>query len=150
MAENNMKNEINLSMVISKDFTTKGGTIIPAVRKVSDKMTVLNCYFGNKQNGYGNMTVHVFSSTKTAGDVKFAPGKGITVSGWLGVDSYTDKNGNKRTNIVLNAREITALPPYDGNNAGSSASATPAASNTSAANDDNPWAAGGDDSSMWQ
>lgn len=140
MSENTLKNKVEISLYISKDFDGR-----PAVRKVSDKLTVLNCIFGGSQQGYAPVTVKVFSSTNVTAELK--AGSAITVDGWFSVNSFTTKENKKISNLEINAREITATPSMakdsDNSNKGQQ-------SDSSTSSESNPWAANGGDADMWR
>ena len=137
-----LANKIELAMIVSKDFEAS-----PAIRKVSDKLTVVRASYGSKNEGYVSMQVKCFGTTEYEPGIEIKPGAKITVEGWMGVDSY-EKDGKKITLPVINARKISKSPeieksaPADGGNVfpGSAAPANTAPSAFAA--DDagaNPW-----------
>lgn len=139
MSENALKNKVEISLYISKDFEGR-----PAIKKVSDKLTVLNCIFGGSQQGYAPMKVKVFSSTNVKADLK--AGAAITVDGWFSVNSFTTKENKKIANLEINAREINATPVTE------KSTSAPAPDTSGNANTGDPFSTGADggDANMWR
>lgn len=124
MANATLANKIEIALVVSKE-TDK----FKPIRKISDKLVVVSCYYGSKKNGYCNMTVNSFGSTEIEKGLKIVPGARITVDGWLGVDSF-EKDGKKVSLPVINARSIVASPELE----------FTAPAEEAAAAEENPWA----------
>lgn len=103
----------NPSLIISANFTNQDGTIRESIKKYSDKLTVVNCFLPGKKNPDGtygdsaSVEVRVTSTTKIAPDVVLEPKAHIDVDGFLSANSYTGKDGKKRTYLIIVATEIT-------------------------------------------
>jgi len=109
------ENEVILTLRVSNDTSKRA-----AIRKVSDKMTVISAYLSTGKNAQGeynppiNFDINVFNAntknpTKMINAIEPNSGDYITVKGSLGSTGYTGSDGQKRTSIVIFAREISGL-----------------------------------------
>jgi primosomal replication protein N len=110
-----LKNNVSLSVIVSKDQVNQDGTSRLAIRKISDSLTVINSFVsgGKKPDGTYNdsasIEVHVTSKTQLACNVQ--PGSHIDVEGFLSPKSYeitkADGTKSKRTYLALVAKTIS-------------------------------------------
>ena len=104
-------NKAEISLIISNDQNNQDGTVRPAVKKVSDKLTTVQTFMPGKkqQDGtYGpsaSLTIKVTSATQLNG-VSLEPKAHIDVVGFFTPESYTDREGKTRTYFTLVANEI--------------------------------------------
>lgn len=104
-----MVNKINVTLRTSRD---REG--IQAIRKVSDKLTVVGCFMSGpkkEDNTYGKaMNVDVKVTTKTnLNGLTLAQGMMIDVDGFLSVENY-EKDGKTFAKWSIVANSITATP----------------------------------------
>ena len=106
-----LKNSISLSLIVSQDSTTRDGKPIVAIKKISDKTTVVKTYTpGKKQpdGGYGpSVSFDVYITSKTDIKTEIKTGEHIDVEGFLDARQYEDKNGAKKTYAAIVAKTIT-------------------------------------------
>lgn len=95
-------NNTTITLFVSKDFENR-----KAIRKVSDNLTVANCYLSrkNEDGTYTNsyLPVHITSKTECE---ELKEGSLITVNGFLAPKSYVNKDGKTVSYTVLVAKEI--------------------------------------------
>ena len=101
-------NTITIDMLISNDFEGQS-----AVKKVSDKLTVLRTYLpGVKKEGGGfgkSLPIETKVTTKTEVKGNIEAQKRVRVTGFIEVGSYTKKDGTEVTYPVIVAQEVEVL-----------------------------------------
>lgn len=103
------KNFVTMSMTVSKNGQNQSGQPIYSLRKVSDKLSVCDCFQGMGQgNDAMNWTVNITSKTKIADGLQLAPLTAIDVSGRFEKKTYTNNQGVKKAQYIIWASEITA------------------------------------------
>lgn len=109
-------NEIAISLIVSKDIERENGETIPAVKKVSDKLTSVKAFLSGGRNADGSwgdstsFDVNITSSTKLGEGVEIKPGEHLTFVGFLSARSYTNADNKKRTYSVIVAKEVIKTP----------------------------------------
>ncbi len=110
-------NKIAISLIVSKDITKENGEIIPAVRKISDRLTSVKTFLSGGRNADGSwgdsasLDVNITSSTIINDGVQIKPGEHLTFVGFLAARSYVNADNNKkRAYLVLVAQEVMKTP----------------------------------------
>lgn len=101
-------NTITIDLFVSKNFEGRD-----AVRKVSDKLTVVNTYLPGAKKEDGtfekslSMSTKITSKTEVKGEI--APQKRVRVTGFVEPNVYKNKDGVEIAVPVIVAREIEVI-----------------------------------------
>lgn len=101
-------NEVKISLTISNDSEQ-----FPAIRTVSNKLTVVNTFLssGRQPDGsYGassNLEVKMNTRTVLTPGTKLEPKAHIDVIGFLSPESWNDSSGKKHSKTVIVAKQIS-------------------------------------------
>jgi hypothetical protein len=122
-------NEVKLSLIVSNNREYNGQTY-PAVRKVSEALTIINAFLPGKKNSDGSygpsLNFEIKQNSKTVVKTNIASGERIDVFGFITADSYTNKDGKVVSKEVIVANEI-GKTEYEGDSGNANYTAAPTA-----------------------
>ena len=124
----------NLRVTVSKDYDNR-----KAVRKVSDKLVIVNTYLPGQRKADGSFGPSASMEIKVTGSTKFTdidkkdikPGTRLEVDGFLVSEGYVNKDGKTISYPVCVATEIMPVQTETKPDAD--------APETSEAEEENPW-----------